>query len=115
MVCHISSHGRWQWAHYPLTDLVLAQGESRSIRFYAMSVSICERRKQYYEILEQTKVLNKMLNDDFQQGINSSQYQKMAQVSRATATRHLNHLMELGCLKKTDAGGRSTRYVIHHC
>ncbi|MDC9606473.1 Fic family protein [Xenorhabdus griffiniae] len=149
-----------------LTDLVLAQGESRSIRFYAMSVSICERRKQYYEILEQTqrgdlditdwmvwflqtlnstliaklkqiddlvkktrfwrrvdqsqlnqeqiKVLNRMLDADFQQGINSSQYQKVAKVSRATATRHLNHLTELGCLEKTEAGGRSTRYIIHH-
>ncbi|MDX7992445.1 Fic family protein [Xenorhabdus littoralis] len=149
-----------------LTDLVLAQGESRSIRFYAMSVSIGERRKQYYEILERTqrgnlgitewmmwflqtlndtliaklkqiddtvkktrfwhgvdqsqlsgeqvKVLNRMLDGDFQQGINSSQYQKVAKVSRATATRHLNHLIELGCLKKTEAGGRSTRYIIHH-
>ncbi|WP_340617295.1 Fic family protein [Xenorhabdus entomophaga] len=149
-----------------LTDLVLAQGENRSIRFYAMSVSICERRKQYYEILEQTqrnglditdwmvwflqtlndtliaklkqidntvkktrfwryidqsqlsgeqfKVLNRMLDGDFQQGINSSQYQKVAKVSRATATRHLNHLVELGCLEKTEAGGRSTRYIIHH-
>ncbi|SFN53388.1 Fic family protein [Xenorhabdus japonica] len=149
-----------------LTDLVLAQGESRSIRFYAMSVSICERRKQYYEILEQTqrsglditnwmvwflqtlnstlidklqqiestvkktrfwrrvdqsqlsqeqiKVLNRMLDGDFQQGINSSQYQKIAKVSRATATRHLKHLIELSCLEKTEAGGRSTRYIIHH-
>ncbi|CCW30913.1 Fic family protein [Xenorhabdus nematophila] len=147
-----------------LTDLVLAQGESRSIRFYAMSVSICERRKQYYEILERTqrnslditdwkvwflqilndtliaklkqidntvkktrfwrgidqsqligeqiKVLNRMLDGDFQQGINNNQYQKVAKVSRATATRHLNHLIELGCLEKTEAGGRSTRYII---
>ncbi|CDH18423.1 conserved hypothetical protein [Xenorhabdus bovienii str. kraussei Quebec] len=149
-----------------LTDLVLAQGESRSIRFYAMSVSICEQRKQYYDILEktqrgglditdwmiwflqtlndtliaklkaiddvvkksrfwkridqtqlteeQTKVLNRMLDGDFEQGINSSQYQNVAKVSRATATRHLSHLLELGYMEKTGAGGRSTRYVIHH-
>ncbi|PHM74473.1 hypothetical protein [Xenorhabdus kozodoii] len=63
---------------------------------------------------EQIKALNRMLDGDFQQGINSSQYQKVAKVSRATATRHLNHLIELGCLEKTGAGGRSTRYIIHY-
>jgi len=148
-----------------LTDLALAQGESQSIRLYAMSVSILERRNAYYEILEKTqkgsldmtdwlvwflqtlnqtllktladidqtlaktrywqnidqtqlskeqiKVLNRLLDGDFELGINSSQYQKVAKVSRATATRHLAHLIELGCLNKTDAGGRSTRYVLN--
>jgi len=28
------------------------------------------------------------------------------------AIRHLNTLIELGCLKRTGAGGRSTRYLI---
>lgn len=149
-----------------LTDLALAQGEQLSIRFYAMSVSILERRKAYYEILESTqkggmditpwlvwfldtlnesllhtlrnidqtiaktnfwrrvdqtqlsaeqvRVLNRLLDGEFELGISSSQYQKVAKVSRATATRHLAQLVELGCLSKTDAGGRSTRYVIRH-
>lgn len=61
---------------------------------------------------EQVRVLNRLLDGDFESGINSSQYQKVAKVSRATATRHLAYLVELGCLSKTDAGGRSTRYVI---
>ncbi len=149
-----------------LTDLALAQGESQSIRFYAMSVSILERRKSYYDCLESTqkgrlditswlvwfldtlnvallntlnaieqtlsktnywrqvdqtqltleqvKVLNRLLDGEFELGISSSQYQKVAKVSRATATRHLSQLVEMGCLLKTDAGGRSTRYVICH-
>ncbi len=149
-----------------LTDLALAQGERLSIRFYAMSVSILERRKSYYEILEatqkgdmditpwlvwfldtlnatllsamqtidqtmaktnfwrrvdqtqlsseQVRVLNRLLDGEFELGINSSQYQKVTKVSRATATRHLTYLVELGCLSKTDAGGRSTRYVIRY-
>jgi Fic family protein len=148
-----------------LTDLALAQGESQSIRLYAMSVSILEHRKSYYEVLEntqkgslditdwlvwflqtlnqsllntladieqtlaktrywqsfdqtqlsseQSKVLNRLLDGDFELGINSGQYQKVAKVSRATATRHLAHLIELGCLVKTDAGGRSTRYKLN--
>ena len=148
-----------------LTDLALAQGESQSIRLYAMSVSILESRQSYYDVLEsvqkgqlditdwlvwflqtlnqsllktladieqtlaktrywqgfdqtqlsseQSKVLNRLLDGDFELGINSGQYQKVAKVSRATATRHLARLIELGCLVKTVAGGRSTRYKLN--
>lgn len=60
---------------------------------------------------EQVKVLNRMLDGDFEDGINTSQYHKVAKVSKPTASRHLAILIELGCLVKTGAGGRSTRYV----
>ncbi len=59
---------------------------------------------------EQVKVLNRMLDGDFDQGINTSQYHKVAKVSKPTASRHLAMLVELGCLVKSEAGGRSTRY-----
>lgn len=147
-----------------LTDLALAQAEHQSIRFYAMSVAILERRSSYYDILEQSqkgdtditawlvwfldtlaaslkqvladieqtllktrfwqrvdqtqltkeqmKVLNRLLDGDFSDGISNSQYGKVAKVSPATASRHLAQLVEMGCLVKTAAGGRSTRYVI---
>jgi Fic family protein len=61
---------------------------------------------------EQVKVLNRMLDGDFEDGINTSQYHKVAKVSKPTASRHLAVLVELGCLVKTGAGGRSTRYVL---
>jgi len=145
-----------------LTDLALAQAEHQSIRFYAMSVAILERRNSYYDILEQSqrgdtditawlswfldtlaasmrqvladieqtlqktrfwqrvdqtrlskeqvKVLNRLLDGDFSEGINNSQYSKVAKVSPATATRHLAQLVQLACLVNTGAGGRSTRY-----
>lgn len=147
-----------------LTDLALAQAEKQSVRFYAMSVSILQRRKSYYAVLEHTqkggvditvwlqwfletltetfntvlaeveqtvaktnfwrhidqtqltaehiKMLNRMLDGDFELGINASQYQKVTKVSRATATRHLAHLVDVGCLVKSTAGGRSTRYLL---
>ena len=60
----------------------------------------------------QRKVLNRLLDGDFIQGISASQYQKVAKVSRATATRHLAFLVDVCCLKKTLGGGRNTRYVI---
>lgn len=147
-----------------LTDLALAQAESQSVRFYAMSVSILAKRKSYYEILEHTqkgsvnitawlewflstlnetfnevlreidqtifksnywrkidqtkltseqvKVLNRMLEGDFEQGINTTQYHRVAKVSKPTATRHLATLVEQGCLVRSESGGRSTRYLL---
>jgi Fic family protein len=64
---------------------------------------------------EQTKVLNRLLDggdNGFADGISASQYQKVAQVSKATATRHLTALLTLGCIEKLPGGGRSTRYRI---
>lgn len=150
-----------------LTDLALAQAESRSIRLYAMSVAILGTRKDYYRVLEQSqkgtlditnwlrwfldtldtaldqalaavertltkarfwqrfheaqlnaeqvKVLNRLLDGGergFGQGISAAQYQKVAKVSKATATRHLSDLLEKGCIEKLPGGGRSTRYRI---
>lgn len=64
---------------------------------------------------EQVKVLNRLLDGGskgFAEGINASQYQKVAKVSKATATRHLSYLLEKGCIEKLTGGGRSTRYRI---
>jgi Fic family protein len=65
--------------------------------------------------IEQVKVLNRLLDGGekgFLDGINASQYQKVAKVSKATATRHLADLLEKGCIEKLPGGGRSTRYRI---
>ncbi len=70
---------------------------------------------------EQIKVLNRLLNGDllseksgggFEAGISAAQYQAVAKVSKATATRHLADLLEKRCLLKLPGGGRSTRYQI---
>ena len=150
-----------------LTDMALAQADNQSIRLYAMSVAILERRNDFYRILEQTqrgeldvtawvvwfidtfdqtldqamaaidgtlqktrfwrehqgaglspeqtKVLNRLLDGGergFEEGIRASQYQKVAKVSKATATRHLADLLQKGCIEKLPGGGRSTRYQI---
>ncbi|AKC85860.1 Fic family protein [Pseudoxanthomonas suwonensis] len=62
---------------------------------------------------EQAKVLNRLLDGDFEHGISARQYQAVAKVSKATATRHLADLLEKGCLRRLPGGGRSTRYVIN--
>ena len=61
---------------------------------------------------EQVEVLNTMLDGDFPDGINTTQYHRVAKVSKPTATRHLSALVDLGCLVKSAAGGRSTRYLL---
>jgi Fic family protein len=68
---------------------------------------------------EQIKVLNRLLDGDllseksgFENGISAAQYQAVAKVSKATATRHLADLLHKGCIEKLEGGGRSTRYQI---
>jgi Fic family protein len=68
---------------------------------------------------EQIKVLNRLLDGSlladkpgFEGGISAAQYQAVAKVSKATATRHLADLLEKGCLVKLPGGGRSTRYRV---
>ncbi|MFI4956331.1 MAG: Fic family protein [Gammaproteobacteria bacterium] len=64
---------------------------------------------------EQRKVLQRLLDGGekgFEHGISASQYQKVAKVSKATATRHLADLLEKGCIEKLPGGGRNTRYQV---
>jgi Fic family protein len=67
---------------------------------------------------EQSKVLNRLLDSDsperggFAQGISASQYQAVAKVSKATATRHLADLVTKSCLERLPGGGRNVRYQI---
>jgi len=66
---------------------------------------------------EQIKVLNRLLDGGekgFENGISAAQYQAVAKVSKATATRHLSDLVGKGCLARLPGGGRSTRYQIQH-
>ena len=65
---------------------------------------------------EQIKVLNRLLDGGergFEGGISAAQYQTVAKVSKATATRHLGDLLDKGCLVRLPGGGRSTRYQIN--
>ncbi|KDD70745.1 cell division protein Fic [Pseudomonas mandelii PD30] len=66
---------------------------------------------------EQIKVLNRLLDGGergFEEGISAAQYQAVAKVSKATATRHLAELLEKGYLKRLPGGGRNTRYQISY-
>lgn len=65
---------------------------------------------------KQRKLLLRMLadgDDTFADGVTARHYRGLAKVDKATATRHLTALRDMGILEvKTGTAGRSTRYVL---
>ncbi|KAB7549723.1 Fic family protein [Verminephrobacter eiseniae] len=59
----------------------------------------------------QVKLLNRLL-DGFEGKLSSSQWAAIAQCSPDTALRDITQLLELGVLKKSPGGGRSTGYEL---
>lgn len=64
----------------------------------------------------QTKVIQRMFDEGlggFKGGMNARKYMGITKTSKATATRDLQYLLEIGAIElKGDAGGRSTGYHI---
>ncbi|AIK95534.1 hypothetical protein ID47_00300 [Candidatus Paracaedibacter acanthamoebae] len=70
---------------------------------------------QYSDLLSprQTKVIKRLFEagkEGFVGGISAKKYMIIADCSKATATRDLALLVELGCLYQLEGGGRNTRY-----
>jgi Fic family protein len=108
------------WLHWFLSTLqrAIVDAEAQIDRVLGKSQFWLQHR-QHGLGPEQLKVLNRLLDGDqaerggFAQGISAAQYQTVAKVSKATATRHLADLVAKGCLVKLPGGGRNTRYQIH--
>ena len=108
------------WLHWFLSTLqrAVVDAEAQIDRVLGKSQFWLQHR-QHGLGPEQLKVLNRLLDGDqaerggFAQGISAAQYQTVAKVSKATATRHLADLVAKGCLIKLPGGGRNTRYQIH--
>jgi Fic family protein len=64
----------------------------------------------------QKKVINRLLDagiEGFEGGMTTQKYASMTHISRATAFRELDQLMELGILKRIGQG-RTARYELTH-
>lgn len=59
----------------------------------------------------QHKMINKIL-DNFEGNVTSDKWAKLSKCSKDTAIRDINDLIEKKVLRKEDAGGRSTHYVL---
>ncbi|MCT2414413.1 Fic family protein [Pseudomonas aeruginosa] len=104
------------WLHWFLETLLnsLEQALARIDRVLVKARFWQAHRSQTLSA-EQVKVLNRLLDGGergFENGISAAQYQAVAKVSKATATRHLADLLEKGCIERLPGGGRSTRYQI---
>ena len=108
------------WLHWFLSTLqrAIVDAETQIDRVLGKSQFWLQHR-QHGLGPEQLKVLNRLLDGDqaerggFAECISAAQYQAVAKVSKATATRHLADLVAKGCLVKLPGGGRNTRYQIH--
>lgn len=112
-----------EWLAWFLQTLLrsLQQAQARIDRVLAKA-RFWQQNRQHALLSEQVKVLNRLLDGNllahdarggFAHGISAGQYQAVAGVSKATASRHLADLVDKGCLVKLPGGGRSTRYQVN--
>lgn len=103
------------WIHYFSETILKAQQDFiRTINF-TLKKTIFFDKYQSRLNASQLKVINRMLEDgkeEFTGGMNAKKYQSITQVSKATATRHLQDLVEKGILV-SNKGGRSTNYQVN--
>jgi Fic family protein len=104
-----------EWIHYFSTTIFKAQQDFiETINFTLKKTVFFDK---YRSVLNeaQTKVVNRMLEEgqeEFMAGMNAKKYQSITQVSKATATRHLQDLVEKRILVSR-SGGRSTNYQVN--
>lgn len=105
-----------QWLSWFLSTLMQVLQQVGAKANLVIKKSLFWQQHQHTSLsAEQKKVLNRLLDGGdkgFSDGISAAQYQAVAKVSKATATRHLADLLNKGCLEKLPGGGRSTRYQI---
>ena len=104
-----------KWIDYFVKTVLSAQIEAEGqIDFTLKKVKFFDRFKNLNE--RQLKVITRVLEEGpsgFQGGINASKYGSLTKVSKATATRDLQELVEMGAIELVgQAGGRSTSYQI---
>ena len=102
------------WVHYFSETILDAQQDFiTTIDFLVKKTAFFDRNKSQLNEA-QSKVLYKMLEDGetvFVGGMNARKYQSISRVSKATATRHLQDLVEKGLLIPHQSG-RSTNYQV---
>jgi Fic family protein len=104
------------WIIYFVSIVLAAQAEAEQLVEFTLRKTIFfdQFREQLND--RQTKVIQRMFDEGmggFKGGINARKYMGITKTSKATATRDLQYLLEIGAIELTgDAGGRSTGYQI---
>lgn len=102
------------WLRYFIKTIFQAQNEATEM--ITFSLKKAKFYDQYKDVLNsrQTKVTNRFLEewpDGFKGGMTARKYMDIAKTSKATATRDMQFLVELGIFIPS-GGGRSTRYEL---
>jgi Fic family protein len=106
-----------EWINYFVNTIITAQTEAEEqIDFTLKKVKFFDRFKDKFTE-RQLKVIKRMLEEGpqgFEGGMNAGKYGSIAKVSKATATRDLQDLLEMGAFVLFGTGGgRSTRYQVN--
>lgn len=104
-----------KWINYFIQTVLDAQIEAgEQINFTLKKVQFFDRFKLKLND-RQLKVIKKMFDEGykgFKGGMNASKYVSIAKISKATATRDLQYLLENKIFKTNGAFGRSTSYEL---
>lgn len=106
-----------EWIQYFVETILTAQTDAEEqIDFTLKKVKFFDRFKDQLNE-RQLKVVKRMLQEGpngFAGGINAGKYGSITKISKATATRDLQVLLELGAIIPFgEKGGRSTKYTIN--
>src|SRR5690606_19910000 len=103
-----------EWVGYFAEVILEAQIDAKQvIEFTVRKAKFFDRLKPLFNE-RQTKAINRMLEngpDGFEGGMTAKKYMAITKTSKATATRDMQHLLELGVFNQIGAG-RSVRYEV---
>lgn len=100
------------WLQWFLKTLIKALKSTDQVLKRVLSKADFWQKNNSFLLNErQKKMLNKLL-DDFDGHLTSDKWAKITHCSKDTAIRDLNDLIQKNILKKDNAGGRSTRYLL---
>ena len=103
------------WINYFASVILEAQQDAKSmVQFTLKKAQFFDQHKRQLNE-RQLKVINKMLDkgvDGFEGGMTAGKYISITKASKATATRDLQYLLELGALIQ-NGSGRSVHYVLN--
>lgn len=103
-----------EWIVYFASIILEAQKDAKVMVQFTLKKALFFDRYKSQLNERQLKVINKMLAsgaDGFEGGITAAKYMKIAKISKATATRDLQHMHEIGVLIQ-EGLGRSVRYQL---
>jgi Fic family protein len=105
-----------EWIHYFVGTILKAQLEAKQLVVFTL------KKTKFMDLLRdkmnerQTKVILKMLDagpEGFEGGMTAKKYMSITKASKATATRDLQDLLEMGAVMYMGGGGRSTHYAVN--